>query len=292
MDATRLSSTGPLDETVRLAADLLAASWVSVDQAKRVAATLHRFEQFCVRGFEVQELGEITGAVAEAFVRAPTGDGPPSVREQHTRRGGIRLLFRVARASGVEVGDPTLDVSLPRRPVSRARPLTDDEITLCRACTAWSLTDSRHATCWALAEATCRTGELPFIRREDIDLENRRVWLHGGRRTAPRWGHLSDWGIEQFERRSPELGDALVYAGAQASEGGRVSSSLAILDVLRRAGLGEDADVRPSSVTAWAGQQVLAATGRIDVVAKRLGLKSLDRAASFISWDWLTDPAS
>ena len=281
-----------LDGAVRLATEVLAASWVSVDQATRVGGTLGRFEWFCARGFEVRELVEVTPAIAEAFVRAPTDGGPPSVREQHTRRGAIRLLFRTARASGLEVGDPTLDLDLPSRPLKRARPLTDDEITLCRACTAWSLTDSRHAICWTLAEATCRAGELPYIGAEDLDLENRRVWLHGGRRTAPRWGHLSDWGANQLEHRIPGQTTALVYDGAQAREGGRVSSSLAILDVLRRAGLADDPDVRPSSITAWAGRQVLAETGRIDVVAHRLGVRSLDRAASFISWDWMTEPAS
>jgi hypothetical protein len=50
----------------------------------------------------------------------------------------------------------------------------------------------------------------------------------------------------------------------------------------------EEPGVRPASVAGWAGQQILRETGRIDVVAQRLGMGSLDRTARFIDWDWVT----
>jgi hypothetical protein len=37
---------------------------------------------------------------------------------------------------------------------------------------------------------------------------------------------------------------------------------------------------------AWAGRQILAEKGRIEVVARRLGMASLDRAAALIGFDW------
>ena len=40
------------------------------------------------------------------------------------------------------------------------------------------------------------------------------------------------------------------------------------------------------SIAAWAGRKVLEETARIDEVARRLGMASLDRAARFIEWDW------
>jgi len=111
----------------------------------------------------------------------------------------------------------------------------------------------------------------------------------------PRWGQLTDWGMVQAARRIALLGaeadrTPLVYRGDQAREGGRTSSSLALLDVLRRAGLAEEPDVRPSSITAWAGQRIMADTGRIDLVALRLGFRRLDQTADFIGWDWREDP--
>jgi hypothetical protein len=52
------------------------------------------------------------------------------------------------------------------------------------------------------------------------------------------------------------------------------------------AGLTGERDVRPAPVAAWAGRRVLAESGRIDEVARRLGMSSLDRTARFIAFDW------
>ena len=57
-------------------------------------------------------------------------------------------------------------------------------------------------------------------------------------------------------------------------------------DVLVRAGLAGEPDVRASSVAAWAGRRVLEETGRIDLAARALGVRSLDRAARIIGWEW------
>jgi integrase/recombinase XerC len=59
-----------------------------------------------------------------------------------------------------------------------------------------------------------------------------------------------------------------------------------VRDVLVRAGLGKEPGVRPASVAGWAGRQILQETGRIDEVARRLGMASLDRTARFIDWSW------
>jgi integrase/recombinase XerC len=211
----------------------------------------------------------------------------------HLRRLALRLLFRSVREAGVPVGDPTIDLSLPPRTQLAARPLTDEEVTLCRGHAAWSLVDARRAAAWALAEATCRSVEIGTIRVADVDLVQRRVWVHGGRTTAPRWGYLTEWGIAQVERRIQQLSgepDArVVYGGEGGSATGQVSACSAIADVLRRSGLAAESDVRPASIAAWAGTQVLGDTGRIDVVARRLGMASLDRTARFIGFDWSVD---
>ena len=44
--------------------------------------------------------------------------------------------------------------------------------------------------------------------------------------------------------------------------------------------------IRPTSLAAWAGRQVVYATGRIDATARALGMRSLDGAARLISWNW------
>jgi integrase/recombinase XerC len=232
----------------------------------------------------------VTVEVVEAFVRSPqAGGGLPSVPVMHLRRSALRLLFRSLREAGQPVGDPTLDLVLPPRSQLAARPLTDDEVTLCRGHALWSLVDARRAAAWALAEATCRSVEIARICTHDLDLDGRRVWIHGGRTTAPRWGQLTEWGVTHLERRVQTLAEpetSVVYGGSGDATTGQVSACVAIADVLTRAGLAAEPDVRPASVAGWAGQKILEETGCIDEVARRLGMASLDRAARFIAFDW------
>ena len=124
-------------------------------------------------------------------------------------------------------GDPTLDLVLPPRSPLSTRPLSDEEVALCRSHAYWSLSDNRRASAWALAEATCRSGELAHVTVGDVDLEAGRVWIHGGRTTRSRWATLTDWGAVQISRRCPELGGdpdrRLVYGGHAGGDVGQVS---------------------------------------------------------------------
>ena len=78
----------------------------------------------------------------------------------------------------------------------------------------------------------------------------------------------------------------LVYEGDGSYESRQASACAAVSETLRRAGLAGEPDVRPLSVTAWAGTRVLQETGQIEAVAGALGIRSLDRAARLIGWDW------
>ena len=143
-----------------------------------------------------------------------------------------------------------------------------------------------------LAEATARTSEIHHILVSDLDFTNRRVWIHASSKAEPRWGSLSDWGATQLARRVGSLDDvltddpAVAYEGHGSEESGQVSSCVAVAETLRRAGIGREPDVRPGSVVAWAGRKVFEETGSIEEVARRLGMRSLDRAARFIGLSW------
>jgi hypothetical protein len=280
-----------LTTAVTVASDMVAREWVSPAQAVRVADSLERFRRFCERGYAVTTVEHVTSAIAEAFVRAATADGSsPSASLMHFRRNALRLLFRSLRRGGAEVGDPTLDLELPHRAPVGSRPLFDDEVVLCRGVAQWSLSDSRRGTAWALAEATARSGELPFITVGDVDLDRGRVWIHDGKRTLDRWGQLTEWGQTQVERRlrliSSDVDQPLVYDGADRADAGQISACVALWDIFERAGMQADPGVRPVSIAAWAGRQVLAQTGRIDEVARRLGVRRLDQAARLVQWSW------
>ena len=221
----------------------------------------------------------------------PGRSGPPSTATQHLRRSAVRLLFRTARQLGLVESDPTLDLVLPPGRSLKARPLDDVEMAICHSYAQHTLTETRVPAAWALAEATARTSELPHLRVVDVDLEMGRVWVWGSPRCVPRWGRLSSWGLTQLQRRIESLGTGdperrLVFSGRRGPASAQSSSCTAIARVLTLAGLSVEPDVRPMSVTGWAGRQVLNATGRIEAVAAALGVRSLDRAAGLIGWDW------
>lgn len=270
----------------------LEGRWASASQVRRVVGLAERFERFCVDGFGLVGLDHASPTVVRSFVAAADPDGRPAgVSLQRARRSAVRALYRCGRQLGVATIDPTVDIRLPALSTLRARPLTDYELLECRAASTWSLTSDRRVVAWALAEATCRSGEIPNVLAGDVDICTGALVIRGGGRCLPRNGQLTEWGREQISihlANDPDPTSPLVYAGGSPRLGGLVSANSAISQVLQRAGLADEPDVRPSSVVAWAGTKVLERTGRIERVADALGLSSLDSAASFIGWDWST----
>jgi integrase len=281
-------------EAVRTALALdLEGRWASAAQVRRLVGLAERFERFCVDGFGLIGLDDVSPITARSFVTAADADGRPAGASlQRARRSAVRALYRCGRKVGLATTDPTADIRLPPLSALRARPLTDDEILECRAASTWSLTSDRRAVAWALAEATCRSGEIPNVLVCDVDNRTGALVIRGGGRCKSRQVQLTAWGREQVSfhlANDPDLSTPLVYAGGSPRLGGLVSANSAISQVLQRAGLADEPDVRPSSVVAWAGTKVLERTGRIEMVADALGLTSLDSAASFIGWNWARD---
>jgi site-specific recombinase XerC len=281
-------------------AELRRHAALSDQSMRRLVEVIARFLAFVERGYGSVALADVSHEQVEAFVLAPvnTIDGlrEPSVATAHLRRSGVRLLFRVLRTMGRVEGDPTLDLVLPARSSLPARPLSDDEIVVCRSFASRTVTETRQPAAWALAEATARTAEIACIRIRDLDLGARRVWIHRGAKTESRFGCLSPWGVQQLERRVRALGEIgsdpdelLVYRASGSAASAQASTARAIRETMIRAGLGREPDVRPASVAAWAGRRILQDTGRIEAVARGLGVRSLDGAARIIGWDW-TDP--
>ena len=279
-------------ELAQVAKRLASERTLSLESQPRVLGLVDRFGLFVGRAFVVTSLAEATPDHVEAFVRSASANGAlPSVATMRLRRSTLRLLFRTARELGLVEGDPTLDVVLPSRTNEAARPLTDLEVQRCRRSALEDLTSTRLAVPWALGEATARTAEIPHLRISDLDLSAGRVWIHGSSNTEARWGSLTPWGVAQLERHlrdrlTTNEDTALVHRGSENPESRRAHSSQAIRETLQRVGLTTDPYVRPASLAAWAGRQVLCATGRIDAAARALGMRSLDGAARFIGWDW------
>jgi len=268
----------------------------------RCGETISRFaRRLAAQG--VTEVANVTAEHCRGFVIAPTLDGrPPELTTQHARRTALRMMFRTLREMGVDVGDPTLDLQLPARTATAARPLTDAEVTLCRASTRLGEAGAaslQRAVAWALGEATAVTSEISAVRVGDVDDPDAPRWvrLPGTRRHDPRLGELTGWGAAILSRQLRVLHDRrgtpatlLTYrgAGTPGQATAQAAACNAVGAVLALAGLAQEADVRPASLRNWAGRRLYDAGMPIEQVARRMGARSLDTVATDLALDWRT----
>jgi integrase/recombinase XerC len=138
-----------------------------------------------------------------------------------------------------------------------------------------------------LAEASARTGEIGLVRISNLDLDRERIWLPGVPGADARWGYFTDWGLAQVWRRIHGEADAgaFLVVWRREPKNARAASSQALRETLRAAGLVAP-EIKPRSITAWAGRALFDRGAPLDEVARRLGMRSLDQTASFIGFDW------
>ena len=276
-----------------LAARLLREGDLSGQTVARLDVLMHQFATYAERGHAVASLSRVTPSIVEGFIATSTSEmDPPGPSLQYFRRLAVRQLFRCCRERGFDLGDPTVDVVLPSRSRAAFRPLEDEEVELCRAVTV-GVASTRSSAAWALCEATARTAELAALTVGDVDLDEGQIWLHGSSRLDERWGELTEWGRIQVRRHLsglPKNPETLLIDGGRPGTSIAQSSAVGVIGrTLRRAGLGENPAVRPSSIAAWTGRRLFDSSGQIDLAARRLGMRSLDRTAIFIGWDWSHD---
>jgi site-specific recombinase XerD len=284
-------------EVCAVVADLARSGEVS---GLRIPCYQLEFEVFVAhmaRLHHAQHLRDVTAAQAESFVTyprvGPEGVRPAALTTTWQRRSTVRLLYRVARRLGLADSDPTLDVKLQPRAARSTRPLTNDEIPLGRSYAVSGLRETQAPAAWALAEATATTIECACILISDVDLGRGRVWIHGTARRVPRWVALTAWGAEQLDRRLHTLcrrgieDGPLLALNAKNKMTAANAAQISITCALTRSGLNDDPAVRPASVAAWRGaHEFFDKKATLDQVAKLLGVRKLDSAASIIGYEW------
>ncbi|MEL5959470.1 hypothetical protein AADR41_32755 [Streptomyces sp. CLV115] len=252
-------------------------------------------------------LEDVTAGLVEDFVtaRGRSRHGHVSdaaVATMYLRRSVLRSAYRGLRELGLSDQDPARDIVLPPRTDGEVRPLSEGEVVDLRHQASFVARPSRHGAAAALALSGGHSGEIGHIRVRDLDAQGRRVWMHGSTKTDPRWCLLDDWALVTLQGRAEFVTARQVHAPSAPWARLAVSdhdapdcnlqarACVALRDLLVRIGLGGEADVKPSSVTAWAGVEVFERTGRIEQAARRLGLRSLDRAATVIGHTWRPAP--
>ncbi|MER7805553.1 hypothetical protein ABTX71_35270 [Streptomyces parvulus] len=98
--------------------------------------------------------------------------------------------------------DPTRDIVLPSRPAGEVRALVEGEVVELRHRASFIDRPRRHGAAAALALAGGHSAEIGHIRVCDLDLEGRRVWMHGATKTDARWCSLDDWSLNVLAHRA------------------------------------------------------------------------------------------
>lgn len=241
-------------------------------------------------------------------VSAQTGE-QPTVNVTVLRRAVARSVFATFALLGITDHDITRTLGRIRRPVRLVVALSSADVAKLK-----SYADAnRHVgveptgatkppVAVALALLGGQTPEIHAVRVKDIDLLGMAVWLHSDSdRYRDRWVPIDDsWCFDVLAARvayltrkhgaaANEMSVAYEARGKRDGSGpaNPAASTCGVIDkVMRTAGLKTRRKIRVASINEYVAMRVWEATGRIEAVAARLGMSSLDAAAHIIGYDW------
>lgn len=291
--------------------DLVAADWerqranatigeVSlryVTELRGLQGTLARLGQGLVR--------DITPNTVLMWMKMPGVNGRPIERgHMSVRRSAVRAFFQTAFCLGLTDANPAKVVELPGATGRYVQPFTDTDIAQLQRVARTQLNDTRTPAALALVMSGAGTGEIPFVTLADVDLPNRRVWVHdGGYRLRERWILMEDdWCVDALKRRVEAVKAEptneknpdpwLIYKPHPTKPSltrQRDSGGPFITALLKGAGIYQPGVVRAESLREWLAVRVYAQTGHLEAVAVRLGMSSLDAAAHIVGLHWDED---
>lgn len=182
-------------------------------------------------------------------------------------------------------------IPMPALTGARRRPLLVLEHALLRLCALGPPYNTyRRPVVVAFSEATAGTGELGMPCLDDISLDAPAgVRLAGNNCALPRTGALSEWGEARVREMCGLLREAawpadrpVLYVGTPRKSAVSRHATLdnVVIELLTKAGLGSDPDVRPMSVRNGVGRMLLARDGDARRVQALMGWKTMERAAT------------
>lgn len=234
------------------------------------------------------------------------------------RRAAIRGFYSTAFILGLTEANQAAslpNIASPQRVVSA---LSDEQIQQVKTVATWQvpITDGRQRkyetgslpgpVALALTLIGAQPGEVGAIRGKDLHLLDGLVFAHGGGRFDERWLPVDDaWAFETLLARQAWLetnrpkswrNAPIAYdrrEGTRDTHAGRSAATSMTLDkLLAKAGLKQPGRIRVASINEWVAARVYANTGRVEAVAARLGMRSLDAAAHLVGSDWRPDFAT
>lgn len=300
---TRTKLRSALQHVTKVWQQHAAAGTMSLETVDLYIQTAERLLRFA-DAQDATRLDDITSHLVLAFIEAPGHDRHqgivlnPAAGTRRQRRSAIEALFTEARALGLTKTAPLVDLPpIPRSPRKPGTWLGDNEIRQLRFQAERGMPATRNAPVLALLLAGMHSAEIAAATTDDLDLDGASIWTGGATRTYSRHCHLDDWAVHVLRLRSahllrtaePSLPQRLA-TGASSAYRAQASVCTAFGDVARRSGLASAHHrVEPRDITRFTARAILAETGQLSEVARRLGYSSLDSAAALASLQWLPE---
>lgn len=310
------------DLPVRKAVEAVVADWrrqvaegkVSSETIATHTRVLNTFSKYMpARGAET--LNAVTHDLVWEWIQSPRSgtSTPVTVNMVALRREVAKAFYLACYSLGITDDNPAAVFPRVRRPERFVHPLTDAQVARLKVAANYEVTlqkgftrsyepgSLKSPTALALVLLGAQPGEVGYIRCADVDLLTGLVWASGGgERYRPRWLPIDDtWVFDVLLTRVAWLAtkfpdDYLDRTIAYESRPGsadnfarRAASTSGTLDkILVKASLKDVEGVRVASISEWLANKVFRDTRRVEAVAARLGLSSLDTAAHLVSYEW------
>lgn len=319
-DAFFLAPEIPMDGAIKLADafERLTTDWRkqvdddqvderTVDTYRRVARTLIRY----LTRADVVHVCDITSELVWQWVNSPaTGTRKaeyPSQNIRKLRRATVVAIYRTWYRLGIterNIGASLPSVTAVARVVSA---LTATQIQALKDYADYETDGSTYETgysrtpaCLALVLIGAQPGEVGAIRVRDIDQLEKAVFLHGGgTRYRERWVPIDDtWAWQALLERlaylhtkhpnDPET--LLAYRpnspGTSNFSKRSAATSMTLSKLMKAAGVYRAGKTRVASIHEYVAGRIFNDTERVEAVAARLGLGSLDSAAHLVGYQW------
>lgn len=300
------------DCTITAAVDATSDEWrrrvsagtLSEQTSIKAISLAQRFQRFAA-AHELSLLDAVDDTIISRFVNSRGRNrhgaiAPAAPATRRNRLSGMRLFFSTARYLRLTVNDPTRNIVVPARTLSRIRPVTAEEAETLRFVSDPER-GSRHAATLAMLLAGAHTAELGHIAAVDFRSSDMQLFAHGSSKHRERWVDLDVWATEAIDRRltflrqhdRTGLSNPTICTGASgtcASKQARVC--VTARELITRAGLSTDSAIKPASLTAYAARETYIATGSLLAAARTVGAVSLDTTARQIALDWKGEATS
>lgn len=313
--AAHLAADGalPVGEAVELAvADWrgqVNAGYVSLDTVRGKISVAETYTKY-VQANGCTHVADVTSEVLWEWVSAPpTGRNAgkyPTQNMMRFRRSVAVALYMTWFRLGITERNLGSTLPMLRAQARYVAALTPEQIEKVKDYADYDTDVSKFESgysqtpaCLALVLLGAQSGEVSAVRVCDVDLVEQTVYLHGGgTRYSPRTVPIDDgWAWEALaarlaylNRRYPDEPNLTIAYKQRNLETGfkdrAAATSRTLGTLLHKAGVYTPGRTRVASINEYVALRVFAETGRVEAVAARLGMRSLDAAAHLVGYDW------